>query len=156
MMSLSIKGAEGIARVARDVRRLGSDRTIVNEMAKEIRGAVPPIRQAIKDHELDILPHRGGLAKWVARARIRAAIRRGAKSAGVRIVQGRNSARARSDLKKLDDGSIRHPLFGNRSSWHVQTVPAGAFTEAVQDEGVEEFRWRVIIAVNNASDKVIG
>lgn len=155
-IDLSIRGAEGIARVAADVRRLGASRVIVNEMAKEIRGAVPPIRDAIKVHEVEVLPHRGGLGAWVARGRISARVRRAAKTAGVKLVQGRNSAQKRSDLKRLDAGSIRHPVHGNRKAWALQTVPAGAFTKGVTDQGVTEFRQAVVTAVDNATAKVMG
>lgn len=148
-MDLKVEGAEGIALVALAVRRLGNDRTIVNNMAKEIRKAVPPVRAAIKANAVATLPHSGGLGTWVARARVSARIRRSAKSAGVTFTGGRNSKRRRSDLKRIDGGSTRHPTFGH-GPWSPQTVTPGFFTQAVTDEGAQAFRTAVVVAVDNA------
>ena len=143
-----------IALVAAAVRKLGNGRTIVNEMAGQIRKAVPPIRKAVRAHELEVLPHRGGLNEWVARAGVRAAVRRAARTAGVSFVQGRNSRGGRSDLKRIDAGRVRAPAWGNRKAWHLQAVPAGAFTNAVTTEGAQEFRAAVVVAVDEAARKV--
>lgn len=35
-------------------------------------------------------------------------------------------------LADLDQGRLRHPLFGNRREWYPQTVPTGWFTKPMQ------------------------
>jgi hypothetical protein len=154
-MDIDIKGAEGIALVAKSVRSLGADRKIVNEMAKEIRSAVPPIRAAIKANALTELPHRGGLNTWVASARVTASVRRSATNAGVSIVDGRNSAAKRTDMRQINAGRVRHPAWGNRSAWSLQTVTAGFFDRAVTEEGVQAFRDAVVVAVDRAAGEVL-
>lgn len=149
-----VTGAEEIRLVGRIVRKLGDGRTIPNKMAKEIRRAVPPIRKAIKAHEIEILPHRGGLGRWVASGGIRASVRRGARTAGISLVQGRNSRGGRSDLRKIDRGMVRAPAWGNRKAWHLQHVPAGAFTDAARAH-VDDFRDACVIAVDKAVEEVL-
>lgn len=155
-MEIDVRGAEGLALVATAVRRLGTDRTIVNEMAKEIRAAVPPVRKGFKANALAYLPRRGGLGAWVARAKVTARIRRSASNAGVTLVAGRNSQGGRTDMKRMDAGKTRHPMWGNRSAWAPQTVKAGVFTDAVTDEGAQAFREATVRAVDNAVVKVLG
>lgn len=155
-MDVDIKGAQKIALVGAAVRRLGSDRKIVNNMAKEIRSAVGPLRALIKASALSVLPSRNGLNRWVAKAKVVARVRRSASNAGVTITDGRNSFGARSDLKGLDAGLTRAPFFGNRSSWHPVRVSPGFFTEPVQGEGVTVFREAVVRAVDNAVDETLG
>lgn len=155
-MDIDIEGAAGLALVAESVRRLGTDRKIVNEMAKEIRRAVPPIRRAIRANAIETLPHRGGLNVWVSRGRVTANVRRAANNAGITIFDGRNSAGKRSDFVGLNDGTIRHPLFGNREHWYPQQVRANFFTDAITEEGVRAFREAVVVAVDRAAAEVLG
>jgi hypothetical protein len=155
-MDIDVTGAEQLALVAHAVRRLGSDRVIVNNMAKEIRSAVPPIRAAVRANALGQLPHRGGLGVWVARARVTARIRRSATNAGISLVGGRNSgSRRRTDLRAIDAGTVRHPTYGH-GPWTPQTVTPGFFTRAVTDEGATAFRAAVVVAVDNAAREVLG
>lgn len=146
--------ATDIGRLATAVRKLGADRSIVNNMAKEIRAAVPPIRSAVRANAVRYLPGRGGLGAWVAKARVTAQIRRGARNAAVTIVDGRNSSGKRSDIKAIDLGGTRHPTFGHKP-WTAQSVRAGFFTEAITDEGVEAFRAATIVAVDNTVRKAL-
>lgn len=37
------------------------------------------------------------------------------------------------DLESLDDGDLRHPLFGNRKHWYAQRVPSGWFTTPMRE-----------------------
>lgn len=147
--------ARDIALVASAVRRLGSDRTIVTEMAKEIRRAVPPIRAAVKASAVAVLPARGGLGRWVARATLTARVRRSATTAGVALVDGRNSAGGRTDMKGFNAGATRHPYWGDRSHWAPQTVPAGFFDRAIETVGVSAFEDAVSTAVEHAASKVV-
>jgi hypothetical protein len=146
--------SDDIAAVGAAVRKLGDGRTVVNEMAKEIRDAVPPVRAAARQHALAFLPKRGGLNAWVAAASVRAAVRRGPRSAGVSLVAGRNSRRRRADLDRLDrDGRLRHPLYGDRDFWYLQSVQPGWFTAAVVDH-TDDFADAIADAVDTAARKV--
>lgn len=146
--------SKDIAAVAAAVRALGDGRTIVNEMAKEIRRAVPPIRKAVRAHAIAVLPSGGGLGAWVARAGVRASIKRGPRSAGIQLVAGRNSTKGRSELRKLDaTGQLRHPLPGNRRHWYAQTVTPGWFSDPAT-RNLDEFGNAVSDAVESAARKV--
>ena len=159
MIGVEVNGAEGIALVGRAVRSLGADRTIVTNMAKEIKAASLPLRQAMKANALSTLPKRGGLNQWAAAARINTTVRRGASSAGVSITVGK-AARGRGkgrkhDIKRLDAGKLRAPLFGNRRYWHMQAVTPGAFTRPVESWAGREFRDAIVVAVDNAVKEVL-
>lgn len=145
-----------IADVAAAVRKLGSDRTIVNELSKEIRrGGTKTVRPAVKASALAILPKRGGLNAWVAKSSIRIAIRRGARSAGISVVVGRNSKGGRTDSKRIDAGRVRAPAWGNRKAWHVQTVTPGYATDPLTGPVVDEFRDLAATAVDNAVRRLL-
>lgn len=153
-MAVTVKvSSADIAAVGAAVRRLGDGRTVVNEMGREIRAAVPPVRQAVRAHALQFLPHRGGFNAWVAAATVRASVRRGPRSAGVTLVAGRNAARRRAALKLLDElGQVRHPTHGH-VPWVLQRVPSGWFSDPVVDSA-DRFTDAVADAVDTAAQKV--
>jgi hypothetical protein len=54
------------------------------------------------------------------------------------------------DLEAIESGTIRHPVYGNRSTWVQQEVPAHVATEAFEAMAPE-----VEVRVNVAVEKVI-
>lgn len=154
MVAVRVEGARRIALVAAVVRRVGTDRKIVNDMAKEIRRAVKPIRKAIKVRAVEILPSGGGLGRWTARARITGQVRRGPTTAGVRIKGTKSTQGRKHDLRRLDLGTTRHPTFGN-PPWHAQTVRPGFFTDAVTEEGLDQLEDAVIEAADSAVVRIL-
>ena len=151
---MRVTGAEEIALVAAAVRAVGADRKIVNDMAAGIRRGVAPLRKAIRAHEVEVLP--SGLGEWMASGRITARVRRGATSAGVTVVQGRNSGTGkRSDLKRLDSmGRVRHLTWGHRP-WSAQTVVAGSFSEGASGEGMDQLLDATLEACENAAERIV-
>jgi hypothetical protein len=153
-VAIRVTGAAEIAAIAAACRSLGVDRSIVNDMAKEIRKAVPPIRRAVKVRAVQILPHRGGLGSWVAKARITSSIRTSGNSAGVKIKGGRNSRGGRSDLKAIDAGQVRHPTWGHRP-WSAQAVRAGFFTDAATPVARDHLERAVLVAADHAAERIL-
>lgn len=94
------------------------------EMNAKIRAATLPVRPMVRASALQVLPKRGGLNVWVAKATTRTSVLTGAKTAGVVV---RVSKRGH-DMKDIDAGQVRHPVYGNRKKWAAQTVPAGFAT----------------------------
>ncbi len=41
---------------------------------------------------------------------------------------------AKLDLRSLDAGRLRHPLYGNRRHWYTQRVRAGFWTKTMRKE----------------------
>lgn len=158
MAEVHIYGAEDIARVAAEVRRLGNGREIPNQMAKRIRKAVPPVRAAVKASAVATLPSGGGLGRYVASAGVRASVKRGPRSAGIALVSGmkQRKGRKRVDVRSMNQGRTRHPLWGNRRHWYPQTVTPGYFDRAVEGDGLDAFRREVNEAIGEAVREVFG
>lgn len=156
MIAVSIEGAEKLALVGKAVRKLGSDRTIVNNLSKRVRRLVGPVKRELKASAMATLPRHGGLNLWVAKAAVRVAVRRGEDTAGVDITAGRNSRTGRrSDLRRIDQGRLRHQTYGHRP-WSTQSVQPGYFsTPLVDGPIVEEFQSEVIAAIDDAIVEVL-
>jgi hypothetical protein len=139
---------------ARELRRFDDRRVVVRELGKELRGLLPPLRQAIRAHALEILPKEGGLNAWVAAARITLSIKISGRRAGVIVKGSRKSAKNKSDLDRIDRGRVRAPSWGRRfrGQWHTQAVTPGWFSEPAADEN--RLRDAAEQAIDRAFDEI--
>ncbi|HZQ33727.1 MAG TPA: hypothetical protein VFB19_18595 [Mycobacterium sp.] len=102
------------------------------DMTKAISLATKPARKAVKDKLREEMPKSGGANKYLARRiPVRTAVTFGSRSAGVRV----RSNKRGSDLRRLDSGTLMHPVFGNRKAWTATQVPAGWFEDALRPFG---------------------
>lgn len=120
----------------KDVQRAHAkiDRLAQNKMQaalnKSLRAATKDTRKALKQAPVDALPKRGGLNKWAARTpTVRIHIR--GREQGVHIKMTKRG----HDLRALNRGRARHPVFGNRKVWVTQTVQSGWWDAATNKEG---------------------
>jgi hypothetical protein len=126
--------ADDLSRLIADLKGVTDRKDILKEVRRTIRGPLPGTRKAIKTSAMRNLPSGNGLNAWVAALRITAKITLTASRVAVNIKGGRNSSGARSDIKAIDRGRVRHPSWGRRGAgqWHNQTVVPGFFTETVE------------------------
>jgi hypothetical protein len=116
---------------AAELRAFDGRREIVKALRRALTRASKPALTATRAHAIEILPHSGGLGVWVASAGMTVKISYGARSAGVRLRGTRKSLKGKSDLERIDAGTVRAPTYGRRhgNAWHAQAVTAGWWTE---------------------------
>lgn len=131
-MDLRILGAREFFLLAADCR--GAAR---RDLAREVKGAlgssVKPATAAIKQAAMRTMPERGGYRRVLVPA---LKVQPQARSAfGLRLVI---SARGRSelrDVKALDRGQLRHPVFGKRRNpWVVTSIRPGFATDTFEKQ----------------------
>lgn len=128
MSDFRIEGAGKLATLGKKLKVAG-DKELRKGLLREIRGATTPLRAAIKASAMDKLPKHGGVNAFVASSRITSRTRLTGKSVGVTIV----GTKAGHDLGKIDEGLLRHPVFGRRKGkWVDQSVTPGFFTEPIE------------------------
>lgn len=152
---VSVEGAEKLALLGKAIRKMGADRTILKNLTKRIKTMTPEIRDGIRTSAVAILPHRGGLGVWVSKSRVAVTVTRGAATAGVRIVAGRNSTGKRSDIANINAGSTRHMLFGNRKDWYPQRVVPGFASKVVQGPLGDAFQAHTMAAIDDTIAEVL-
>lgn len=123
----STKGAEDFLRLSKAMK--GSAPELRKELNKALRTAAKPIIPKIRQSARSNLPREGGLNERFAKKPLRAAVRTGEKTAGVRI-QG-----TKTDPRVNAQGRVAHPVFGRPRSTVVQQVPSavGYFDRPAQD-----------------------
>lgn len=127
--------AESIEHYARTVEQMLAEHRVLQYLKKRLKDPVPIVRKAVKDNALATLPKRGGLNEWVAKATVKAKTSVTGDVIDIHLSAGRNSMGARSDLKRIDAGRVRHPAWGRRGrgQWSVTSVDAGFFTKPATD-----------------------
>lgn len=118
MPQVELQGAEQVDALVRRIRVHADAKAIRKELYQGLNRVTKGVRADMRASIGPSLPSRGGLAALaMAKASLNASATTG-KNAGVRI-----RARHKSyDLKRLNAGRLRHPVFGNRRVWVEQTA----------------------------------
>jgi hypothetical protein len=146
--------AVSMEEFVRELKAFDGRRAVVQAMRRGLRAAVPPTTGRIRTNAVSILPRLGGLGRWAAESKITATVRYAGRSAGVKLKGSRKSLKNKSDLNRLDAGTVRHPSWGRRGGgqWHTQTVSRGWFTTPAVD--APEWRDAVDREVDKALDEI--
>lgn len=121
-MSFEVQGGQQLERLSHALKMAGS-LDLQRELSKAISAEMKPLQEQVKNHARAILPRRGGLNRRVAASQFRTVKLR----SGVRL-----QARSSYSLQLLDRGTVRHPVFGNRSRWVTERVRPGWWSDPVK------------------------
>lgn len=126
MADFTIQGVEQLAALSKRLKEAG-DKNLTREFSRSVSAAMKPLVQELRSSARSTLPSSGGLAERVAKSQIRT-VRRAAS--GVRV-----TAKNPYGIKQMDEGRVRHPVFGNRAAWAVQSVRPGWWTRPTEQVG---------------------
>lgn len=145
-------GAQQYALLARRLRE-AADKGLQRELQTALTHATGPARQRVKDELPAYLPNNYA-DDFGPTLRMRAAGRYG-RGAGVRIIAKAKTSRGRERfVGRLEDGTLRHMLFGLRHHWYSQDVHAGFFSEPIK-ESAPEIRQELIGAMEAIAEKIV-
>lgn len=137
------------------LQRLGTafkdaDKPLRASIAKSLRASAAELAKEVPRLGAEKMPKRGGLAARLAQARNGVTVSLSGPKVSVSI-------RAKSvegyALRKIDEGFVRHPVYGHRSAWVGQRVPAHAFSDAFE-KGAPSVRTALARAVQLQLDEL--
>lgn len=137
MLTLGLTSGVEMRYVAGQLRKAAM-KDLERERRKAQRDAVKPLEREIKAEAAKTLP--GQYAPLMARA-VRVTVQFG--RAGSTVLTARVYARGKRelrDVRAVNNGVIRHPLFGNRARWYAQAVRPGFVSRAVDHTWDRVFR----------------
>lgn len=147
MSDFDVKGGDDVDALVRRIRTHADAKAIRRELFAGLNRATKSVREDMKASIAPSLPSRGGLATLVM---AKASLTTGAKAgkwAGVSI-----KARHKSyDLRRLNQGRLRHPVFGNRRVWVQQTA---GVNPGFLDEAFKKNRDDVARSVSRVLDEI--
>jgi len=140
MPEVELRGADDVDALLRRIRTHADAKALRRELYAGLNRVTKGVREDMKASIGPSLPSRGGLAALVmAKASLTSSALAG-RNAGVRV-----RARHRTyDLRRLNAGRLRHPVFGNRDVWVEQTA---GMNPGFLDEAFEKKKPEVARAV---------
>lgn len=156
-----VEGIESLTALARDLKASG-DKDLRRELFRGIQRAGKPLKAAAREAAATQLPQRGGLSTRVATSRFSVRTRLG-RNPSIRV-EGKgpdNSTGQSMDLKSMDRGRLRHPVYArgeNRKRWRwtSQAISPNWFSDAMEATADREVRDEVIKAIEAVRDKLGG
>lgn len=150
MVEVVVLGAEQFAALARRVRAAG-DKEFQRQLQAALTRATSAVRQRVKDELPAYLPN--NYAEDLApQLRMRTSGRSG-RGAGIRITAKARGPRGERFVGPLNDGMLRHPLFGMRKHWYAQDVHPGFFSQPIE-ESAPEIRQELIGAMDVIAEQI--
>ncbi len=142
--------AHDLSQLARELRQAG-ETELRRELLDAIKHAAEPIPGEIRANLKPHLPDR--YAETLDQD----------LTIGVEVRTGRNDPRVtirarprrvkRRRLKRLDDGVLEHPLWGDRQHWYTQPVEPRFFTGPCEDSA-PRVRDEIEAALDNLKDRI--
>lgn len=150
VLSAEVSGAERLAALAKRLR--GADKEYRKELRIGINRAVKPLKRDVLEQLPLFMPNQ--YAKVMKKAlKVKTVIRTGGM-ASVRITAYGKGRHKNRDIRALDRGTLRHPLWGNRDWWYAQKVKAGFWSEPLKD-GRPRVRAEVMDVIRTVNAKLM-
>jgi hypothetical protein len=162
-ITLGLDGAATLKQVADTIRSEGR-KDLSKELGDALARAAKPIQADIKE-QYQQLPSGGGYRGLFSRSLNFRATRRGARYTLVTYADG---TKERRDIRALESGSLRHPIYGRsrkvkrgkktgsvrKNPWAVTRV-RGGFHERGTDQAAEHARQEVLAVVKDFAQRLI-
>lgn len=149
-IDLKLAGIDDLAALGQALKDAG-DKELRRELLRAGQRLTKPVKDNIKKHAVTDLPRRGGLNRWVeSRLNIKTQVRLSGKNVGIRIV---SAGKGTVDMRAINNGKVRHPLFGDRDHWYLTAVRPGFVARAI-DEMADDVREEFLQAVADVAARL--
>lgn len=130
-IEFEVSGSARLHVLAAQIRAAGQ-KGLGQEMAKALNTAATPLQASVREESARTLP-RGYAPVFSESLRFRTALRTAARTASLRLTTYADGKRQRRDIRAINQGLVRHPLFGRRTRWYVTRVQPGFFDRGTRD-----------------------
>lgn len=152
-LDVQILGGAELRALARQISAAG-DKGLGAEMGRALKRASTPVQRSIREEYGD-LPHRGGYAPLFSKSlRFRTSLRAGGRSASFRLTTFADGARERRDIRSLEGGALRHPVYGRRRNWKTTRV-RGGYHQRGTDHAADEVQEQMSTVLREFAAKLI-
>lgn len=160
-LSVSMRGADKLDTLSRKLRAAGR-KDLERELNRELRKPLPRLKKAVQAGIPAHMPR--GYEETLSRSlRFRLSRRRGAVIRLSVTMHGRGGGGKDRDVRRLDRGELRHPVFGRRrrttrgkifnNPWVRQPIPPGFWTIPAERE-LQHFQRDAVAAVDRVLSKL--
>lgn len=142
---LNVRGVDELRDIGEALK--DAPQELRRELFRAINSATKEPRRKALEELVDVLPDSGGASS---------AIRKDTKMNTRRNLRGRNvgvriTAKSPRTVQRMNQGILRHPVFGNRHIWVNQEIQPGWFTRPMENSSDD-----VRTALLGALDRIAG
>lgn len=124
-----VRGTNQLGQVARAARL--ADANMPKSIKRRLAKMGPKAKKVVQGTAAAKLPKTGGLAALVAGSMsVRVNVDTGLTSAGVTLEYTAKGKGENRDIPAMNDGLVRHPVYGHRARWVMQRVTPGFWDDA--------------------------
>lgn len=151
MPELRVEGAEKFGVLADALRSLG-EKELEKELYSGLNRSVKPLTAAVKDGTPRYLPRR--YAFELSKSLKVKARRRSGRNPGITLQGSAKTPKGKDrDLRSLNRGRLRHPLYGNRGFWYNQPVPPNWWDDPLLS-GADEVRKEIVGVMDDLASRL--
>lgn len=143
-MHVRIEGGAKLRVVAAGIKAEG-DKGLGKQMSAGLRKAAKPVEQSLRAEFAAVLPSRGGYRAVASKSqRFRTAVRSSARTGYFELTTFAEGKSQRRDIRALDAGRLRHPVFGRSRNtrrgrvpnpWAMTSISPGFFKRGTEKAG---------------------
>jgi hypothetical protein len=153
-LDVQILGGDQLKKLAAQINASG-ERGLGREMANGLRKASKPVQRSISS-EYEGLPAGGGYKALFSQSlRFRTQLRTGARQASFRLTTFADGKGERRDIDSLEDGELRHPVYGRRRRKWSTTRVRGGFHRRGTDNAADLAEKEMSIVLRDFAAKLI-
>jgi hypothetical protein len=164
-IEVRVDGAATLHRVAAKMRAEGN-KDLAREMGEALSKATDPIRTKIRESAAQTMPREGGYeAAFSKSLRFRNARKTQGASATVTLTTYADGTSERRDIRALEAGNLRHPVFGRSrpgarkgervaNPWSVTSIRAGFHKRGTKD-AMDEVQKKMESVIQDFAHKLI-
>jgi hypothetical protein len=151
-LEVSIQGAAAYKRVAAQMRAEGN-KDLSRKMSDALSRSLAPVRASIETEAGKAMPsgYRGLLTGSL---RHRMSRRNAGQTARIILATYADGKQERRDVRSLNKGVLRHPLWGRKKVWYVTAITPGFHDRGVED-ALEQAQDAMISVVEDFAARLI-
>ena len=149
VVNIEVRGSRQLRDLGTRLKAAGAEAKMRRDMLAAIRSAAGEAIPDIRESARSTLPRSGGLADRVADQAFAVRTSLVGKTGGRVSIVGRGM----KELRDIDRGRLRHPLWGNRRHWYQQKVTPGFFSKPIEKKA-PAIRVRIIDAMASVARKL--
>lgn len=155
LVDVKVVGHHKLGRVAR-AARYANDKDAGTQLRKAMTRLSKPLQKAVRDDVPKYMPRSGGYAAVVKKAlRLRTKTNTSMRSAGITIHAKAVGQKRLRDVRALEGGRLRHPVFGRSDrKWVLQKIRPHFFTGPLNDNA-DTVRDELIDAMDAVARRIV-
>jgi hypothetical protein len=128
------------------------DKGLLKEVRADMRKAAKPLGEKVIREGAAVMPKRGGLSAELAKAKMSQTNTTTGRNPGVVMVF---RTKPSHDLKSMDEGIVRHPIYGHRGKgqWRETKVMPGAYSRPFE-AGAPDVAHEIVSGLKRIVDDV--